>query len=135
LKRRIELIGLYADAIKITNHDVKNFIDSELPKVPIETLVYFDPPYYQKGQKLYKNHFTWEDHVSLAEKIDADVRQPWIISYDNVSRISDLYRSYAQERFSLNYSANGHYVGGELMIFGENVVTPERVYSSRALVA
>jgi len=135
LIERIELLGHYADSINVTQMDVLDFIEQISPKLPDNTLIYFDPPYFNKGQQLYKNHFIGEDHANLASKILTAVSQPWIVSYDNVEDISTLYSKCEQEIFSLNYSANKHTTGSELMIFKDEIVAPTRVYASRNMVA
>lgn len=132
LIERIRLIRFYADDITIYNKDVIDLIDEDFPNLPINTLVYFDPPYFNKGQKLYENHFSKEDHQKLAVKIQENVDQHWIVSYDNVPDISELYKDRGQEVFSLSYSAHGHHKGSELMIFKDDLQTPDRVYSSRS---
>jgi len=135
LIERVELLGYYANNITVSQADVANFIDKYVSKMPLNTLIYFDPPYFNKGQKLYQNHFAGKDHERLAEKIQSSVKQPWIVSYDNVDKISALYSSQDQEVFSLNYSAHLHTQGSELMVFKEGLDVPERVYTSRAMVA
>ncbi|KON48570.1 DNA adenine methylase [Mariprofundus ferrooxydans] len=135
LIERIELIGHYADSINVTHMDVLDFIDEICPTFPDRTLIYFDPPYFKKGQQLYRNHFVNEDHANLAQKIQTAVQQPWIVSYDNVPEISSLYSNWEQEPFMLSYSANLHGQGSELMVFKDGVEPPSRVYSSRKRVA
>lgn len=132
---RIELLGYYSDNIDITNIDVLEFIDKKTPKMPANTLIYFDPPYFKKGQKLYQNHFAGDDHANLAQKIKKSVSQPWIVSYDNVPQIAALYSDCEQEAFTLNYSANLHTRGSELMVFKDEIDAPSRIYTSRQMVA
>lgn len=93
--------------------------------------MYFDPPYYIQGSTLYLNAYDPVDHKTLAEVIQSDVSHRWIVSYDNVTAISDLYAERRQQEFSLAYSAQLHYQGSELMIFGDDVKAPERIYAAR----
>jgi DNA adenine methylase len=135
LLERIRRIGEFSKRISVSNEDVISFIDNIVPTFPLNTFIYFDPPYFNKGQQLYRNHFIGEDHANLAAKIQKDVEQPWIVSYDNVDEITELYEDRDQETFSLNYSANQHYEGSELMVFKDGLIAPEAVYASRRLVA
>ena len=51
LIRRIESIARLKRFIKIRNWDAEKFIIEYLPRLPPNTLVYCDPPYYNKSQK------------------------------------------------------------------------------------
>lgn len=135
LIKRIEMIKHHKDKITVTKYDVMDFINKICPKLPTKTLVYFDPPYFNKGQALYKNFFNKDDHIKLALKIQNEVRCPWLVSYDNVSKISSLYSKRSQEAFVLSYSANIKRLGSELMIFKDDLEVPNRVYTSRSLAA
>lgn len=54
------------------------------------TFVYLDPPYYEKGDQLYKVKFTPQQHERLAETM---IKAPfaWAISYDDHPQIRTLY--------------------------------------------
>lgn len=131
LIKRIQLIGQLANKITITNEDASIYIDNNLQYLPKETFVYFDPPYFAQGPNLYLNAYLANDHKSLAKKIQSNVTHPWIVSYDNVADISDLYSTRRQQSFSLNYSAQVHYKGSELMIFKDGIKMPSSVYVGR----
>ena len=66
---------------------------------------YFDPPYYNKGQKLYKNFFSHKDHQRIHDVIAQEIAAPWIITYDDVGEIARLYADFAIRKFDLTYSA------------------------------
>lgn len=55
------------------------------------TFAYLDPPYYEKGDQLYKHKFTPEHHERLAEFL---MRCPfdWALSYDDHEEIHRLYQ-------------------------------------------
>ena len=100
-----------------------------------ETLhaLYFDPPYYNKGQKLYKNFFTPQDHQRIHDVITQEVAAPWIITYDDVSQIAEMYRDYETRRFDLTYSAANKGTASELMIFSDvrSCPTPKQLTDNR----
>jgi DNA adenine methylase len=125
LINRIEKIASFASKIALSNLDAVEFITDVLPDAPKRTLVYFDPPYYVKGQGLYQNHYVHEDHKKISKLIKTKVKQYWIISYDNAPEIKELYRNLEQLEFSLNYSAKNYYKGTEVMIFRNGIKIPE----------
>lgn len=132
LIRRIRRIASYRDRIHLYNHDALAFIDDVLPGLPKRTLVYLDPPYYVKGRDLYEDHYAHEDHEKIASRVQHQVTQPWIVSYDNVEPIRELYGNRRIETFGLRYSALRRYSGSEVMIFRDGIKTPPFIRPSRA---
>lgn len=141
LASRVRRIGFFRSRITVTGLDAKAFLTEARSSLPENTLWYIDPPYYQKGATLYKNHFTHADHVELAEQVFKLPRGRWIVSYDNAPEISQIYGDYEQEIFSVNYTARSYSRGSEIMIFAPGVSRPGSIYCSekerlaRALVA
>ncbi|TKK33567.1 DNA methyltransferase [Pseudomonas sp. CFBP13528] len=123
LIRRIDLIGRFRNRIKVYNKDAKLFLDEVVPGLPLKSLVYLDPPYYVKGSGLYRNFYNHEDHVQIAGALSS-VKHPWIVSYDNVPEIKEIYSSYRQDEYFLSYTAQLKKKGSEVMIYGPNIVPP-----------
>jgi len=117
---KIKEIALYKHQIEIYNLDTIELINSLKKRLPKKTLFFFDPPYYVKGKDLYLNYYNDEDHREVAEEIGKIMKQKWILTYDNVDFISNLYDNYKQLNYSLNYSAASARKGNELMIFSGN---------------
>lgn len=122
---RIKKIAKYRDRIYLYNLDAAKFIKNILPQLPDKTLINFDPPYYVKGKGLYENYYIHQDHELIARLISDIKRQNWIVSYDNVSEIRELYEDYRHIIYGLNYSASVRYRGSEVMFFCEKLVIPE----------
>lgn len=122
---RIFSIAEMSSKISLSNMDAAEFIKDILPEIPKRSLVYFDPPYYVKGQGLYLNHYIHEGHENMQKLIASSVKQNWIVSYDNAPEIKKMYSRYPQLEFSLNYSAQKNYKGTEVMIFKNGMVIPE----------
>lgn len=121
LSKRIEKVGQYRDRIKLYNLDaleLLNQVDSFLPE---NSLIYLDPPYYVKGQGLYRNFYVHDDHVQIREALDK-VRTKWIVSYDNCSEIKEIYSGYYQADYELNYSAYYKIKGSEVMIYCNDII-------------
>ena len=95
-----------------------------MPPKGRDVLIYLDPPYYIKGKGLYLNYYNDKDHQDIANSIGDFREHKWIISYDNVDFIVDLYSKFRQKTFELNYSASNSGKGKEVMIFSDNLVIP-----------
>ncbi len=52
----------------------------------------------------------------------AQLKQKWLITYDNVEEIAQLYKDYNQNIIKINYSAGKNKIGTELSIFSDNLV-------------
>lgn len=89
------------------------------PRLGDRLFFYFDPPYYNKGQKLYKNFFTPQDHQRICDVISNEIASPWIITYDDVNQIAEMYAGYEMRHFDLTYSAANKGTASELMIFSD----------------
>jgi DNA adenine methylase len=124
LTKRILKIASYSPRISLYNLDAAVFVSGPLSKyVPQSALVYLDPPYFVKGGQLYENHYQAGDHAVIAELVKG-LRQKWIVTYDNVDPIRELYSGFRQQTFSLHYSAQDRYRGTEVMIFCPDLKSP-----------
>ena len=121
---RIQKIAGYKEMISLSNLDALVFIKSQIPLLPEKTLIYFDPPYYKKGAGLYENHYQHDDHQKVAIAV-SDVSHKWIVSYDNVPEISDMYSVYPKITYDLTYSAADRYSGSEAMFFSPGLLIPD----------
>jgi len=120
LSKRIEKIGCHSNRIKVYNYDaleLLNKVDNLLPK---DSLIYLDPPYYVKGQGLYRNFYVHKNHVQIREALDK-ITTKWIVSYDNCQEIKEIYNGYKQEDYDLNYSAYFKMKGSEVMIYCKTI--------------
>lgn len=123
LKDKIVAIAEQKEKISLHNLDVIDFIDKALPKYESRKLfLNFDPPYVKKGQELYLNHFSMEDHKRLCDKV-SQCNQYWIVTYDYNDSILDLYASFDYERIQLNHSAGTMKKGEEVIIYSNNLQT------------
>lgn len=124
LARKIQIIGQLRTRISVFNRDVLSFIPNQLKKYGKDAFVYFDPPYYCKGKELYQNYFDDKKHKALFAKIKAEVKCPWIVSYDDVPQIREIYQEFPMRSFSLNYSLANNGSGREIMFFGRKALVP-----------
>lgn len=89
-----------------------------------EFFFYIDPPYYQKGQSLYLNYFTHEDHQELS-CIIRGLPSNWLISYDNVPEILDLYKGCGKIEYGIQYSVQRKYKGKEVIFYPQALNIPK----------
>lgn len=123
LKDKISTIAAQREKISIHNLDVIDFVDKVLPTYESSKLfLNFDPPYVKKGQELYLNHFSMEDHKRLRDKV-SQCDHYWIVTYDYNDSVLDLYSSFYYERIQLNHSAGSMKKGEEVIIYSNNLQT------------
>lgn len=115
---RIQKIAEFKDHIEVTQLDATEFLSPYTISNHNKTLVYLDPPYYVKGRGLYLNSYTHQDHEDLAS-IVSKLKANWIVSYDNVPEILDLYRNYSSAVYHLNYSVQRHIKGSEIIFWNK----------------
>jgi DNA adenine methylase len=125
LCRRIEKIALYRSHIRLYNLDAADMITGVLPSLPQKTLVYLDPPYYAKADRLYKNYYKHDDHVMIANLVEQKITIPWIVSYDHMPEIVKMYNGFPKIFYGMNYSAASSYEGCEVMFFSKKLAIPD----------
>ena len=121
---RIQEIAKYKSQIVVYNKEIRSFISGVIPKYQANAFVYFDPPYFENGQRLYKNFFSPTDHTDIALSIINGVNCPWVITYDDVPELRGIYSNYVQRRYNLNYSAANKGKGSEIIIFKDSYLLP-----------
>lgn len=119
LIERIRLIGLYADRISVTNLDGLDVIRAHASAS--KSLIYADPPYFEKAGSLYMSSFAAEDHERLARCLNFHASANWILTYDNVPQVEELYSERYREVFSLNYSAHRVVKAKEVMVYSDAI--------------
>lgn len=124
LVTRIQRIAARKKDIKLYNKDVKSFIKNYVPLYEENALIYFDPPYFRKGQQLYMNFFNYKDHVRIEQEIREHVNCDWIITYDYEPQIEEIYHNYNLRLYDLNYSVSTKRKANELMIFKDGIFIP-----------
>ena len=117
LVRRIEQVASHKSEISLSNEDAAACLNRLKGILPNNSLVYLDPPYYVQGQqKLYTTFYGPNDHAEIA-RIVRHLTLPWIVTYDDVSPIRELYSDLPAMGYSLHYSVQKRYQGCEVMFF------------------
>ena len=117
---RIRSIGKVAEFVSFYNDDAEDFLKKVCFDFCEHSVTYIDPPYYVKGAGLYENHYKHEDHERLAGLIQ-EMKNPWIVSYDNHDSIKRFYSGSKKIEYTLNYSAQKHVEGKEVVFCGNSV--------------
>jgi DNA adenine methylase len=124
LVQRIRKIARMRSRISLTNLDAVDFLTHTSPIWPSKTLVYLDPPYYEKGRDLYYNFYKHDDHANVAFATHNLRNVRWLVSYDDVEPIHCLYEDTICLRYSIGYSARERSRGAEAMFFSPGLKIP-----------
>lgn len=109
--------------IVVTNKDAIKFLKDLKGR---GKFVYLDPPYYVNGKTLYLDYYNHQDHKILAEYLKTTRKFKWVLSYDNVEPIRNLYSNYDLYEFDLKYTANIKKSGAELLTYSKDLILPEK---------
>lgn len=131
LVSRIKAIAEKKEFIDIYNWNAEEFIVNIIPTYE-NSFINYDPPYVKKGPSLYTNSFTKNDHINLSKMIVA-CQENWIITYDKCDFIQNLYSDFRQEIILLNYSTGKTKKGNEVVIFSNNIESPQPTISENEL--
>jgi len=126
LIRRIEAISRFKHNIFLTNFDAEYYIQNYIPNLPKNTLLYLDPPYYEKGSELYLNAYKKTDHARISKVIQYEIKHNWVLSYDCVPDIVNLYKKRRHFIYDLQYSAAKVYKGKEIFVFADKLKLPNK---------
>lgn len=126
LSDRIKKIARRKNRIQLYNLDAREFLKEVCQKIKGKVFFYFDPPYYNKGSLLYTNHYTHSNHAKMAKAI-RKIPYPWIVTYDDVPPIIDLYSGVPAIRFSLTYSAHLERPKAVELMFFKGVQLPNHI--------
>lgn len=124
LIERIRRIAMRRNRIELSNLDAIEFLRNGRGRWPAKTLVYLDPPYYEKGRDLYYNFYKHDDHANVAFAVHELSEVRWIVSYDDVMPIHELYGADNCLQYTIGYSARDRIRGAEAMFFSSGLTVP-----------
>ncbi len=134
LAYRVESIAKLRSRISLSREDAKKFLVKRLGRFTEKTLIYLDPPYYIKGKELYYDYYTHQDHEDIAALVTKKIRrQKWIVSYDNVDSIRDMYGDCRSIIYGIGYSAREARAGSEVMFFCHGLEVPPLMGAMKSL--
>lgn len=119
LAERLRLIGLYSRRITVSNDDGTTTIEKYRRRE--DTFIYADPPYFMKAGSLYMNSFTSSDHAALAACLNSIPDANWVLTYDNVPQVGELYSNRRREEIGVYYSARNVGRAKEIMVYSDSM--------------
>lgn len=126
LIQRIRVIANHKKNIRLYKKDAIKLIDKIQHEAENNNVIfYFDPPYYLKASTLYMNHYEDNNHKRVSEKIKAIQNIRWIVSYDNVPEIQQLYSECPKKEFSFKHTAYESRIGKEIIFFSNYLRQPK----------
>lgn len=126
LSNTVSDIAKRKEQIILKNMDAKDLLAPSSLNSYRKVFIYCDPPYVQKGSKLYKNSFSQQDHIALFETIKR-CRRKWLVTYDICDLISETYHNFRRSTIDIHYSAKTVRDAQEYAFFSNNLVLPRSV--------
>ena len=103
--------------------EVSNVSFSEYSVLHSDIPTYVDPPYYIKGDSLYNEKMTPQNHQDLFEILNN--KKNWLLSYDDHSFIRNLYKDFTIIDLAARYCINGNKSSWEHK--NELIVTSQKI--------
>lgn len=126
LIQRIKLIASKKKKIRLYKKDAVKLVEKvQNEALDNNVIFYFDPPYYLKANSLYLNHYKPENHKKVSEIITSIHNINWIVSYDNVPEIRNLYQNCNKKEFEFYHTAYEVREGKEVLFFSSELKTPD----------
>lgn len=110
---RIITLGNLSNRVTVEHGDALELISRH--KLKRKVFFYIDPPYFEKGDKLYRHYYKLSDHKRLAELLKK-VKFPWLLSYDPHHVIEFLYEDLYVRKHVFKYSVRQPKNNDELLI-------------------
>ena len=129
LAKRIRTLDGLRDGVHVTGMEAKEFLVQQLPQghKRKNVFVYLDPPYYEKGSRLYLNSYEDKDHRALSSYLLRQKLLKWVVSYDDADFIKALYAACKVSDNLIQYSLQNKRRAQELLIAPQHVELPEPV--------
>ncbi len=130
LIERIRKIAEHKGKIHVKCLDAIDLVKKIKPQVKNgNSIFYFDPPYYLKGESLYMNHYEKDDHRAVGEAIKNIKGIQWIVSYDDHPELRKIYSGFRRKTHELIHSARGPRIGKEIIFFSPELEIPQKIYA------
>lgn len=118
---RLLALAMHSDVVTVAFGDAVAWIKKYAKQNKV--FFYLDPPYFKKGELLYRHSYGLLQHRQLADALRA-VAFKWLLSYDDHPVIEFLYEETYVQRLSFRYSAYSPKNHAELLISNFPVAVP-----------
>ncbi|WGS86152.1 DNA adenine methylase [Methylomonas sp. UP202] len=139
LAERFLILARLKERVLVTNMDAVDFLNRRLPKNINKNpgFVYLDPPYVNKGQRLYLNAYEPKDHAQIASYLRNQRALPWIMSYDDTDLVRNLYAKQQIFMLPIRYSLQKKRTARELIIAPHHISLPRscRICGQESLIS
>ena len=125
LSRKVMDIFKHRDQITLTNYDAKYILSKDYD-LGEKCFLNIDPPYVKKGEQLYRNFFSENDHRELARFIKC-CNYPWVVTYDICDLVAEIYQEFRHSELDVRYSANVKRNAHEYIFFSNNTSIPDSI--------
>ena len=128
LAARVIELGHRAEQIHVNEMDALRFLAEKLPRglQRGRVFVYLDPPYWDKGGRLYLNSCSHKGHRALARYMQGQKTLKWLVSYDDMPEVREMYARATVHRLSLRYHLQGTRDAQELLIAPDHLQLPDQ---------
>lgn len=126
LIKNISALATLADRVTLVHSDAIGYLRTTLASLdPLETFLYVDPPYFEKGKQLYRHWHSKDEHVSLHSLL-INTNIPWLVSYDNHQFIRELYsnNNIDQKQTYFDYTVRSHNKNQLELLFSNLKIPP-----------
>jgi DNA adenine methylase len=121
---QISAIAKFRRRITVAFGDALNYLSRNRSRFErAHCLVYFDPPYFIQGRKLYRYWYEPSDHEELATAV-CGLNAPWIASSDDVPEIRRIFAGQKIVPIRLNYAVKQSRRARELLISNFPLTAP-----------
>jgi len=110
---RIEKIAEFSKSVDVEFGDAIEVINRYRNRKRV--FFYIDPPYFQKGESLYRYAYKLKEHKQLAQAL-SKTKFPWVLSYDVHHVIEFLYEDFNIRKCRFQYSARSPKNHDELVV-------------------
>lgn len=125
LIKRLEIIKQYRSQIEVLNMDGIKLLEKIQKRKDFQKIfVFLDPPYVEKGELLYLNHYEKSNHEKLAEFLNSAPKN-WVMTYDSTKYIKDLYSNHRVKTFKIAHRAHTLKEGREVLISPIGTLVPK----------
>jgi DNA adenine methylase len=118
---RLLALAMHSDRVAVAFGDAIDWIKRFATEKKV--FFYLDPPYFKKGELIYRHFYGILQHRQLANELSS-ASFKWLLSYDDHPVIEFLYEETYVQRLSFRYSAYSPKNHAELLISNFPVVVP-----------
>jgi DNA adenine methylase len=118
LADQIRRISEFRNRIDLHNRDGLVFLRQVIGRRASvkNTLVFLDPPYFDKADRLYRSDFDFKKHKRLRNHLLSASGYKWVLTYDQHKDAEDLYKSRRPAVYHLPYAAHSSRRGAEILV-------------------